>query len=164
MGKMGEYLLFELGPIASGNDGYFDDTEKVVQARRHFSVTRRSSWGRWESTCFSNWGQSPPEMMATLTTPRRLCRRADISASRGDLLSASVPSRSKTISFFTVLPPVTQFPARLPRRAAEKHTLRPPRARATRRLFRRHKWRRRTRPARRPQCRPVRSAPLRYRL
>jgi hypothetical protein len=46
MGKMGEYLLFELGPIASGNDGYFDDTEKVVQARRHFSVKRRFTFGK----------------------------------------------------------------------------------------------------------------------
>src|SRR5438046_2038444 len=39
-------------------------------------------------------------MTATFTTPRRTLRSADISASREDLLSASVPSRSKTISFF----------------------------------------------------------------
>ena len=45
MGKMGEYLFFELGPIASGNDGHFDDTEKVVQAHRHFSVKGRFTLG-----------------------------------------------------------------------------------------------------------------------
>ena len=33
----------------------------------------------------------------------------DISASTGDLLSASVPSRSNTISFFTILPPSEGF-------------------------------------------------------
>src|ERR1035438_7045057 len=66
--------------------------------------TRRSSWGRLESSCFSNCGQSPPEITATLTIPRRSCSSADISASSDDLLSASVPSRSYTISFFTMLP------------------------------------------------------------
>jgi hypothetical protein len=45
MGKMGEYLLLELGPIASGNDGHFDDTEKVVQARRHLSAKSRLTLG-----------------------------------------------------------------------------------------------------------------------
>ena len=46
MGQMGEHLLFELGPIASGNDGHFDDAEKVMQARRHFSVKRRFTFGQ----------------------------------------------------------------------------------------------------------------------
>src|ERR1035437_7732472 len=68
-----------------------------------YRFTRRSSWGRWESTCFSNCGQSPPEITATLTMPRRSYSSRDISGSRDDLLSASVPSRSKTISLFNAL-------------------------------------------------------------
>src|ERR1017187_4833855 len=67
------------------------------------SILRRSSWGRWESSCLSNCGQAPPEITATLTTPSRSWRSDDISASSEDLLAASVPSRSKTISFFTIL-------------------------------------------------------------
>ena len=63
---------------------------------------RRSSCGNLETTCFSNCGQSPPEITATLTTPSRSCSSADISRSRADLLSASVPSRSNTISFFSL--------------------------------------------------------------
>src|ERR1035438_5813890 len=45
MGKMGKHLLFELRPIASGNDGHFNDAEKVVQQRRHFSIKRRFAFG-----------------------------------------------------------------------------------------------------------------------
>ena len=41
MRKMREDLLFELGPIASGYDGHFDDTQKAVQARRHYTVEGR---------------------------------------------------------------------------------------------------------------------------
>src|ERR1039457_7122476 len=61
---------------------------------------RLSSRGRFESNWFWNCGQLPPEMTATFTMPRRAVSSVDISASRDDLLSASVPSRSKTISFF----------------------------------------------------------------
>ena len=61
MGKIGEQLLFKLRPIASGDHGHFDDTEKIMQ-------------------------------------------NVAISASRDDLLSASVPSRSKTMSFFIRFP------------------------------------------------------------
>ena len=46
MRKMGEYLLFKLRPIASGNDGHLDHTEKVVQQSRHFSVDRRFTFGK----------------------------------------------------------------------------------------------------------------------
>ena len=46
MGKMGEHLLFKLRPIASGNDGHFDDAEKVVQQRRHFGIERRFTFGK----------------------------------------------------------------------------------------------------------------------
>jgi hypothetical protein len=35
----------------------------------------------------------------------KVMQQSSISASRDDLLSASVPSRSNTISFFTILPP-----------------------------------------------------------
>ena len=56
--------------------------------------------GRFETSCFSNCGQSPPEITATLATPSSPASSADISASSADLLSASVPSRSNTISFF----------------------------------------------------------------
>ena len=42
-------------------------------------------------------------MTATLTIPSRESSSAAISASMADLLSASVPSRSKTMSFFTAL-------------------------------------------------------------
>ena len=44
VGKMGEHLLFELRPIASGNHGHFDDAEKVVQAAPTFR--------RRETICF----------------------------------------------------------------------------------------------------------------
>ena len=64
--------------------------------------SREASWGRLESSCFSNCGQSPPEMTATLMIPRSLCSSFDISASSDDLLSANVPSKSKTISLFII--------------------------------------------------------------
>src|ERR1700680_1634569 len=41
MGKVRDQLSFELRPIAAGNDGYFDDAEKVAQKRRHFRIKRR---------------------------------------------------------------------------------------------------------------------------
>ena len=41
MGKIGDQLFFELRPIAAGNDGHFDDAEKVAQKRRHFGIKRR---------------------------------------------------------------------------------------------------------------------------
>ena len=41
MGKMGEQLCFKLWPIASGNYRHLDDTEKVMQQRRHFCIKRR---------------------------------------------------------------------------------------------------------------------------
>ena len=45
------------------------------------------------------------EITATFTIPSRVLSSVAISASRDALLSASVPSRSKTISFFIILPP-----------------------------------------------------------
>ncbi len=36
MGKIGEKLLFELGPRASGDDCYFDDAQEVMQQRGRF--------------------------------------------------------------------------------------------------------------------------------
>ena len=41
MGKMGEQLCFKLWPVASGNYRHLDDTEKVMQQRRHFGIERR---------------------------------------------------------------------------------------------------------------------------
>ena len=41
MGKMGEQLCFKLWPIASGNYRHLNDTEKVMQQRRHFGIKRR---------------------------------------------------------------------------------------------------------------------------
>ena len=41
MGKMGEQLFFKLWPIASGNHRHLDDTEKIMQPRRHFCIKRR---------------------------------------------------------------------------------------------------------------------------
>jgi hypothetical protein len=46
VGKIGEQLLFELRPIASGNDGDSRDTEKIVQQCRHFSIERRFAFGK----------------------------------------------------------------------------------------------------------------------
>ena len=46
MGKIGEQLLFKLWPAAAGDDGHFDDTKKVVQQCRHFSVKRRFTFGK----------------------------------------------------------------------------------------------------------------------
>ena len=66
-------------------------------SERFFS---RSSVTRWESTCFWNCCQSPPEITETLITPSSLLRSVAISASSDDLLWASVPSRSNTMSFF----------------------------------------------------------------
>src|SRR3984957_19838965 len=43
---------------------------------------------------------SPPEMIATFATPRSELSSPTISSSIADLLSASVPSKSKTISVF----------------------------------------------------------------
>ena len=71
---------------------------------------RCSPSGRLESSWSVNCFQLPPEMTATLTTPRRRLKRIAISASREALLSASVPSRSKTTSFFRSLFP--QFRSR----------------------------------------------------
>jgi hypothetical protein len=45
MRKFGDNLLFKLGPTASGNDGYFDNAEKVVQESRHFGIDRRFTFG-----------------------------------------------------------------------------------------------------------------------
>ena len=41
MGKVGEQLLFKLWPIASRNYSHFDDSEEVLQQRRHFGI----NWG-----------------------------------------------------------------------------------------------------------------------
>src|ERR1035441_661394 len=46
MGKIGEQLLIKLRPIASGDYGHFDDTEKGMQQCRHFSVKRRFTFGK----------------------------------------------------------------------------------------------------------------------
>src|SRR3546814_19104970 len=57
---------------------------------------RRSSAapaGRREATCFSNCGQSPPEITATSVTASNRARVAAIYTDSGSLLSASVPSR-----------------------------------------------------------------------
>ena len=45
MGKIGEQLLLKLRPTASGNDGHFDDTKKVMQPCRHFGIQRRFTFG-----------------------------------------------------------------------------------------------------------------------
>ena len=63
--------------------------------------------------------------------------------SSDDLLSASVPSRSNTISFFI---PVSRFPTRSLCPEAERYTLREPQATEVRRLFRLHMSRRHARP------------------
>ena len=48
-----------------------------------------------------NWGKSPPEIIATLTTSRRRQSSDAISSSIADLLGASVPSKSNTMRLFT---------------------------------------------------------------
>ena len=119
--------------------------------------------GRLETNCFSNCGQSPSEITATLITARRSCSSADISASRDDPLSASVTSRSNTISFFAMhrplnsvdFSPAAQSPTRSLRHGAEKHMFRSPQARRIRRLFRRHKWHVHAQLALHPRCTPV---------
>src|SRR3546814_18086035 len=58
---------------------------------------RRSSAapaGSREATCFSNCGQSPPEITATSVTASNRARVAAISSDSGRFLSARVPSRS----------------------------------------------------------------------
>jgi hypothetical protein len=40
MREAGEHLLFKLWPVAAGNHGNFDDTEKVMQQPRHFGINR----------------------------------------------------------------------------------------------------------------------------
>jgi hypothetical protein len=39
-------LLFKLWPIASRDDGYFGDTEKVAEERRHLCIQRRLTFGK----------------------------------------------------------------------------------------------------------------------
>ena len=43
---MGEHLLLKLRPIASGDHGHFDDTEKVMQQCRHFGIESRFTFGK----------------------------------------------------------------------------------------------------------------------
>lgn len=50
--------------------------------------------------CFLNWSNFPPEIMATFLVLRSSERRAPISREILDLLSVTVPSRSKINSFF----------------------------------------------------------------
>jgi hypothetical protein len=38
---MGEELFLKLRPIASRDDGHFDNVEKIVQQRRHFGIEGR---------------------------------------------------------------------------------------------------------------------------
>src|ERR1039458_2510048 len=38
---MGEELYLKLWPIASRDDGHFDNLEKIVQQRRHFGIESR---------------------------------------------------------------------------------------------------------------------------
>src|ERR1035437_2840754 len=42
---MGEHLLFKLEPSASGDDSHLDDTEQVMEKRRHLSIERRFACG-----------------------------------------------------------------------------------------------------------------------
>jgi hypothetical protein len=46
MRELGDHLLFKLWPIASGNHGHFDDSEKVMQQPRHFGIKRRLTLGK----------------------------------------------------------------------------------------------------------------------
>src|SRR5580658_2904640 len=93
--------------------------------------------------------------------PRRSHSSDAIRVSKGDLLSASVPSKSNTISFFIR---VFRFPARSPHLVAEMYTRREPQATELHRPFGRHKWLRRVPPAQRPRHIPARAAhPLRQR-
>ena len=68
---MGEHLLFELGPIATGNDGHFDDAEKVVQQRRHFGIERRFTFGECAIQIVNNQlFHSGISISSTFTAPR----------------------------------------------------------------------------------------------
>ena len=58
--------------------------------------------GKMESTCFSNCGQSPPEITATLMMSRRSCKSIDVLASRADLHRQAY-RRDQTISFFILI-------------------------------------------------------------
>jgi murein DD-endopeptidase MepM/ murein hydrolase activator NlpD len=44
--KIAEYLFFELPPIASGNYGYFDNPELVMQQSRHLGIEWRLTFGK----------------------------------------------------------------------------------------------------------------------
>jgi len=46
MRKFCNNLLFKLRPTASGNDGYFDDREKVMQQSGHCGIDRRFAFGK----------------------------------------------------------------------------------------------------------------------
>ena len=70
MRKMGEQLLFKLRPIASGNHGHFDDSEKVMQQRRHFGIESRFAFGERAVQIKNNQllhSLSIPELLPALT-------------------------------------------------------------------------------------------------
>src|SRR5208337_601663 len=79
---------------------YWKNLVPQVGSSRRFSI--RWPFGRFETSCFSNCGQFPPEITATLATSSSPASSIAISSSSADLLSASVPSRSNTISFFKI--------------------------------------------------------------
>ena len=99
----GEILRVELLP------GSVEAIELGAASRKRNNPFSRSPCGRKASTCFSNCPQAPPEMIATSTIPSNRARSAAISASRSDLLSARVPSRSNMIRLFMRVPG-QQFP------------------------------------------------------
>ena len=46
MGKMREYLFFELRPTSSRYHGHFDNAEKVIEQPRHFGIEKRLTFGQ----------------------------------------------------------------------------------------------------------------------
>ena len=62
MGKMGEYLLFKLWPVAPGNHRHFDDSEKVAHERRHLGIQRRFAFGKRTVEIKNNQLFHPPSI------------------------------------------------------------------------------------------------------
>lgn len=93
------------------DDGVLLSWELLVVARYSLvplvgisqSFDRSASDGRWVTICWENWGQSPPEMMATWATRRSWVSARPMDSLMACLLMARVPSRSNATSCIIVV-------------------------------------------------------------